>query len=100
MVVRYLRRACRLLKDGINRVKGEADGTDPDEMIRTSFFRFGLYGIRPCVSSQEQPHDVVGVNIWLGRGVEVRKGKEPMTVNQEFAHAGRADALERYSGST
>jgi hypothetical protein len=29
-------------------------------MIKTSFFGDGLYGIRLCMSSQFQPHDVVG----------------------------------------
>jgi len=34
-------------------------------MIRTSFCGRGLYGIRPCMSSQFQAHDVVGRTRWL-----------------------------------
>jgi hypothetical protein len=38
-----------------------------DEMIRSSFFSFVLYGIWACLSSQEHAHDIVGAHAWLKR---------------------------------
>ena len=58
---------------------------------KTSFFRLWLYGIRPCVSNHNQPHDVVGVTIWLKMWAECRKGDVDMTVNQEFDLAGKSE---------
>jgi hypothetical protein len=37
------------------------------------------------------PHDVVRAHTSLERWVEVRSGKDAMTVNQVFDHAGRAE---------
>ena len=61
------------------------------EAIRTSFFGLRLCGIRHCVSSQTQPHDVVWANTWLKRWAEGRKGEDDMTVNQELDLDGRAE---------
>ena len=43
-----------------------------DSLIRTPFFELWLYGIRPCLSKQNHPHDVVGVTMWLERWAEGR----------------------------
>ena len=43
------------------------------------------------MSNQNQPHDVVGVNRWLKRWVECRKGEGGMTVNQELDLDRRAE---------
>ena len=60
-------------------------------MIRTSFFELGLYGIRSCVSNQNQPHDDVVATMRLKRWAEGKKGEDNMTVNQELDLAGRAE---------
>ena len=60
-------------------------------LIRTFFFRLLLYEIPPCVSNQNQPHDVVEVTIWLKMWSECRKGEDGMTVNQELDLDGRAE---------
>ena len=43
------------------------------------------------MSSQAQPHDVVGVTMRLKRWAEDRKGEDGMKVNQEFDLDGRAE---------
>ncbi len=43
------------------------------------------------MSSHNQPHDVVGVNRWLKRWVEGRKGEDVMKVNHELDLDGRVE---------
>ena len=43
------------------------------------------------MSSHNQPHDVVGVTIWLKMWAECRTGDVDMTVNQEFDLAGKSE---------
>jgi len=43
------------------------------------------------VSNQNQPHDVVGVTIWLKMWDEHRKCEDDITVNQEFDLAGKSE---------
>ena len=43
------------------------------------------------MSSQNQLHDVVGVNTWLKRWAEGRKGEDGMKVNQELDLDRRAE---------
>jgi len=43
------------------------------------------------VSSQEQPHDVVGAHTWQKRWDTGRKGGDTMTVNQGLDLTGRAE---------
>ena len=45
----------------------------------------------PCVSSQSQPHDVVGSNTCLKMWDKGSKGEDGMTVNQELDLDGRAE---------
>jgi hypothetical protein len=47
--------------------------------------------IRPCVSSQSQPHDVVEATGWLKMRAGVGKGVDAMTVNRWLDLAGRAE---------
>ena len=42
------------------------------------------------VSNQNQPHDAVGVTMWLIMLAEGRRGEDGMTVNQERDIVGRA----------
>ena len=43
------------------------------------------------MSNHNKPHDVLGVNRWLKRWAEGRKGEDGMTVNQEPDLDGRAE---------
>ncbi len=60
-------------------------------MISSPFFRIRLYGIRHCVPSQNQPHDVVEASGWPKMKVGIGKGADAMTVNQGLDHARRAE---------
>ena len=60
-------------------------------MIRSRFFGKEYRQILPCVSSQSQPHDVVGPNTCLKMWDKGSKGEDCMTVNQELDCDGRAE---------
>ncbi len=47
--------------------------------------------IRPCVSSQSQPRDVVEASGWPKMKVGIGKGVNAMTVNLGLDHAGRGE---------
>jgi len=55
--------------------------------MRTSFFELWLSGIRPCVSNQNQPHDVVEANTCLKMWDECRKGEDAMECEEYFTAA-------------
>ena len=47
--------------------------------------------IRPCVSNDIQPHDLVEATGWLRMRAGIGKGADAMTVNRGLDLAGRAE---------